>query len=56
MQRVNELLAGLPAGAFVLLTTDFKPAPIIDAMEKAGRKVHHKTLPGEANLHLTYIG
>lgn len=56
VQRVNELLAGLPAGAFVLLTTDFKPAPIIEAMEKAGRRVYHKTLPGEADLHLTYIG
>ncbi len=56
VQRANELLAGLPAGAFILLTTDFKPAPIIEAMEKAGRRVYHKTLRDEANLHLTYIG
>jgi len=56
VQRVNEILAKQPAGAFVLLTTDFKPAPIIDAMEKAGRKVYHKTASGAENLHLTYIG
>ncbi len=56
VQRVNELLATVPAGALILLTTDFTPAPIIEAMEKAGRKVYHKTAPGVANLHLTYIG
>lgn len=56
VQRVNELLTGLPAGAFILLTTDFKPAPIIEAMEKAGRRVYHKAHPGAENLHLTYIG
>lgn len=56
VQRVNELMATVPAGAFILLTTDFTPAPIIEAMEKAGHKVYHKTASGEANLHLTYIG
>ena len=56
VQRVNELLAALPAGAFILLTTDFKPAPIIEAMEKARRTVYHKTPAGAENLHLTYIG
>ena len=56
VQRVNELLGALPAGAFILLTTDFKPTPIIDAMEKAGRRVYHKAQPGAVNLHLTYIG
>ena len=56
VQRVNELLGALPAGAFILLTTDFKPAPIIEAMEKAGRKLYHKPAPGAENLHLTYIG
>lgn len=56
VQRVNELLAGLPADAFILLTTDFKPAPIIEAMEKARRTVYYKMAPGAANLHLTYIG
>lgn len=56
VQRVNELLTCLPAGAFIVLTTDFKPAPILEAMQKVGRRVYHKTLPGEANLYLTYIG
>lgn len=56
VQRVNELLAELPAGAFILLTTDFQPAPIIEAMQKAGRKVYHKTPADAENLHLTYIG
>lgn len=56
VQRVNELLAALPAGAFLLLTTDFKPAPIIEAMEKARRRVYYKTVPDAENLHLTYIG
>lgn len=56
VQRVNELMTTVPAGAFILLTTDFTPAPIVDAMAKAGHKVYHKTASGEANLHLTYIG
>ncbi len=56
VQRVNELLLTLPAGTFILVTTDFKPAPIIDAMEKAGRRVYHKVQAGETDLHLTYIG
>lgn len=56
VQRVNELMTTVPAGAFILLTTDFTPAPIIEAMEKAGHRVYHKAAPGAANLHLTYIG
>lgn len=56
VQRVNELLGALPAGAFILLITDFKPAPIIEAMEKARRKMYYKAPAGAENLHLTYIG
>ena len=55
LEHVNELLARAPAGGHVLLITDFEPSPIVDAMRKQGRRVHHKQ-SDDARQHYTYIG
>jgi hypothetical protein len=55
VQKVNELLPQLNGSGYILLVTDFEPAPIIDAMTKARRRVHHKQHPNDATQHLTYI-
>jgi hypothetical protein len=54
LERVNALLPGMPAGAYLLLVTEFEPTPIIEAMAKQGRAVYHRT--DGATRHLTYIG
>lgn len=55
LEHVNELLARMPAGAHVLLITDFEPTPIVEAMQKQGRPVYHKQGPDGAGQHFTYI-
>ncbi|MCU0507816.1 MAG: DUF1858 domain-containing protein [Anaerolineae bacterium] len=55
VQTVNELLPQINGRGYILLVTDFEPAPIIDAMTKARRRVHHKLHPSDATQHLTYI-
>lgn len=56
LERVNELLARVPSNGHILLVTDFEPGPIIDAMRKQGRRVHHKQAPDGGGQHYTYIG
>jgi hypothetical protein len=53
--RVNELLPQLEAGRFLLLATDFEPAPMIDAMKLQKRKTWHAVDPQDPACHLTYI-
>lgn len=53
--RVNQLLQQLDAGGFILLVTNFEPTPIIEAMQKQGRKVFHKSHPGDPSQWLTFI-
>jgi hypothetical protein len=53
--KVNELLGQLENGRYLLLITSFEPAPIIEAMQKQGRQVFHKTHPVEASQSLTFI-
>jgi hypothetical protein len=55
VQKVNELLPQMNGNGYILLVTDFEPSPIIDAMMKAKRRVHHKTHPNDPKQHLTYI-
>lgn len=55
LEHVNELLTRLPAGGHILLVTDFEPSPIIEAMLKQGRTVHHKTDSNGLSQHFTYI-
>lgn len=53
--RVNELLAQLAPGGYLLLVTNFEPSPILEALQKQNRQVFHKLHPGEAGQHLTFI-
>jgi hypothetical protein len=53
LAKVNEFLRKLDSGRFLLLVTNFEPSPILEAMEKQGRKVFQKA---EAGQHLTFIG
>jgi hypothetical protein len=56
LQHVNQLLPQLQPQRYLLLITDFEPIPMIEAMQKQNRRVHHKLHPNDANVHLTYIG
>ncbi|MBI9043506.1 MAG: DUF1858 domain-containing protein [Anaerolineaceae bacterium] len=55
LQEVDELLKKLNEGRFILLLTDFEPAPIMDALQRKDRVVYHKNHPGNEDQHLTYI-
>jgi hypothetical protein len=54
--KVNELLSQLDAERYILLVTDFEPAPILEAMQKQNRRVFQVVLPQDPTQHLTYIG
>jgi hypothetical protein len=56
LEHVNDLLNRLPSDGYILLVTDFEPSPIIEAMQKQGRRVSHKADPDGARNHFTYIG
>lgn len=51
----NELLAGRSSGGFLLLITTFEPTPILEALQKQGRRVFHKLDPEDARRHLTFF-
>lgn len=53
--KVNELLGQLGAEAYILLVTNFEPLPILEAMQKQGRKVFHKSHPDDPSQWLTFI-
>jgi hypothetical protein len=55
VNRVNDLLPQLEAGRFLLLVTDFEPAPMIDAMKLQKRQTWHAVDPQDTVRHLTYI-
>ena len=53
--KVNDLLNQLTPGQYLLLATNFEPSPILEAMQKQGRRVFHKMLGGEPRTYLTFI-
>ncbi len=55
VNRVNELVPQLEPGRFMLLVTDFEPAPMIDAMKLQKRKTWYTIDPQDSTRHLTYI-
>lgn len=55
ISRVNPLIGQLETGRYILLLTNFEPIPIIDAMQKQGRKVFHKTHSDDTSQWLTFI-
>lgn len=56
LAKVNELLRQLEPGRFLLLVTHFEPTPILDALQKQGRRVLHKPPPEGETQHWTFIG
>lgn len=52
---INEYLGQLSPGRYILLTTDFEPQPMIDAVKKQNRKYFHKVDPSNPTKHLTYF-
>jgi len=55
LNKVNELMHSMPAGAYLVLYTNFKPLPLIEAMEKQKYPVYYKTDTNDAQKHLTFI-
>lgn len=53
--KVNELLAQIDADRYILLLTDFEPAPILEAMHKQNRRVFSRAVEGDTTQYLTYI-
>lgn len=53
--KVNELLTRLAPGRYILLVTNFEPSPILQAMQKQGRRVYYRVSPDDETLHLTFI-
>ncbi len=53
---VNDLLARLAPGGFLLLVTHFEPLPMIESIGKQNRRIHHKPDGQHPGQHLTYIG
>ena len=53
--RINELRALLSPGGVILLVTDFEPLPILEALQKQGRRVYHKRHPEQPGQYLTFI-
>ncbi len=56
LAKVNELLAQMDEGRYLLLVTTFEPSPILDAMSKQNRRVFHKVIVGTPVQHYTFIG
>jgi hypothetical protein len=55
LSKVNELLGKLQGGRYILLVTNFEPTPILEAMQKQGHSVFHKTNPEMPSQSLTFI-
>jgi hypothetical protein len=54
--KVNQLLVLLETDRYILLSTNFEPTPILDAMRKQNRRVFQKTVTGDTIQYLTFIG
>lgn len=56
LAKVNELMQSLTIGQYILLQTNFKPLPLIEAMEKQSYRVFHQTDAINPDQHVTFIG
>ena len=56
LNSVNTLMHSLQPQAFLVLYTNFKPLPLIEAMEKQNYRVHYKIDEQNPARHLTFIG
>ena len=55
LARVNELLGKLEPGRYILLVTNFEPAPLFGAITRQNRRLFHKEDPDVEGQHLTFI-
>ena len=53
---VMQTMQTLEPGKFILLKTNFEPAPLIEQMTNAGYKVHHTVSQNNPQERLTFIG
>ena len=55
LQKINQLMREIKKDKILLLTTNFKPIPMIEEMEKQKYKVFCKTVQDQPDQHLTFI-
>jgi hypothetical protein len=55
LQKINQLMREIKKDKILLLTTNFKPIPLIEEMEKQKYQVFSKTVPEQPDQHLTFI-
>lgn len=55
LSEVKSSLTGMDEGEILLLTTNFHPQPMIDAMEAAGREVYSRQADERQGFYLTFI-
>jgi hypothetical protein len=55
LSKINEIMKSLEHDQFVLLKTNFKPIPLIEAMEKQNYEVFHKTDSKNTDQNFTFI-
>ncbi len=53
--HIQQRMREIEKGQFLLLVTNFKPQPLIEAMEGQGFKVIYKVDEKDRSRHLTYI-
>ncbi len=55
LSLINETMQNLKTGQLVLLKTNFKPLPLIEAMEKQNYTVYSKTDEQDSDQHFTFF-
>jgi len=55
LSKINETMKNLEQNQSVLLKTNFKPIPLIEAMEKQNYNVYSKTDDNHTDQHFTFI-
>jgi len=55
LAHVNQVMQSLQTGQCILLKTNFKPIPLIEAMEKQNYEVYTKTAEDQPDLYYTFI-
>ena len=55
LQKVNQVMRDLKKSEFIVLSTNFKPIPLIDEMEKQEYVVYTKTISDQPDQYLTFI-
>ncbi|TFG95734.1 MAG: DUF1858 domain-containing protein [Calditrichales bacterium] len=55
LQMINKRMREIKTGEMLLLTTNFKPIPLIDEMQKQNYQVFSRTAPDHPDQHFTFI-